>query len=329
MSCTYFDDDFVTSVSEALDRCDNFFLGEGPLKCRPFVVDGNVVGFVRHDCADLLSKYGDVFLVESQSNEWPIGCVMLQESLSTPEERTIAVGKVCQQMREREEFSPLKGWRDELYPIAASHSAKPAFSIERAAAGMIGMKQYGSHMNGYVWRSDEAGERKVHMWVARRAKTKATFPDMLDQIVAGGIGNGLGVRETIIKEAEEEACMPPELAEKAVAVGCISYFFEDPRRGLYPETEFLFDIELPETYVPQIVDGEVSEFFCWPLDEVCRRIGLKEFKPNCAVVIIDFLVRHGYITADNFRDYDDMVARLRQSISPAQMYKAILARREA
>ena len=24
-----------------------------------------------------------------------------------------------------------------------------------------------------------------------------------------------------------------------------------------------------------------------------------DFKPNCALVILDFLVRHGYVTADN------------------------------
>ncbi|XP_065182801.1 uncharacterized protein LOC135813686 [Sycon ciliatum] len=326
MSSLAIDEQFREAVDKALDRCDNFFLGQSVLNCRPFVLNDVVIGFVRGNFIPLLGKYNDVFIVRSETDEYPLGYVTLNTDLCTREGRNASIRKVCEQIRDSGEYSPLKAWRNELYMASATYSGEPEFGIERSGAGLIGIKQYGAHVNGYIWVETEHG-KEMQMWIARRAKTKPTFPGLLDQIVAGGIGNGLGVRETVIKEAEEEAGMSADIAERAVAAGCISYFYEDAVRGLFPETEYVFDIELPASFTPTIIDGEVSEFFCWPLAEVCRRISLGEFKPNCAIVILDFLVRHGYITADNFSDFDSFVARLRRNTAPSASYRDILARR--
>lgn len=45
--------------------------------------------------------------------------------------------------------------------------------------GLLGILQYGVHMNGYV--RTEAGGFKL--WIARRSETKATYPGMLDNMV--------------------------------------------------------------------------------------------------------------------------------------------------
>jgi hypothetical protein len=44
------------------------------------------------------------------------------------------------------------------------------------------MQGYGVHMNGYV---DIGGEKSL--WIGKRSETKATFPGMLDHLVAGGL----------------------------------------------------------------------------------------------------------------------------------------------
>jgi len=46
-------------------------------------------------------------------------------------------------------------------------------------SGLLGVKQYGVHMNGYVKTKD--GEYKL--WIAKRSLTKATYPGMLDNMV--------------------------------------------------------------------------------------------------------------------------------------------------
>lgn len=75
--------------------------------------------------------------------------------------------------------------------------------------------------------------------------------------MSGGLSVGYGIRETAIKEAAEEASIPKSLAEKIVAAGCVSFFFES-ERGLFPNTEYVYDLELPLDFMPTNADGEVS-----------------------------------------------------------------------
>ena len=57
-------------------------------------------------------------------------------------------------------------------------------------------------------------------------------------------------------------------------------------------------------------DGEVDAFYLWPIEQVAETVREgDEFKFNCALVAIDFLIRHGFIAADN-PDYSDIVEGL-------------------
>lgn len=40
---------------------------------------------------------------------------------------------------------------------------------------------------------------------------------------------------------------------------CSSFFYES-ERGLFPDTEFVFDLELPPDFVPRNQDNEVEKF---------------------------------------------------------------------
>ncbi|XP_074926891.1 uncharacterized protein LOC116817287 [Chelonoidis abingdonii] len=129
---------------------------------------------------------------------------------------------------------------------------------------------------------------------------------------AGGITVGLGVTETLVKECQEEACIPPSLAAQAQPVGTISYTYED-QRGIFPECQFVFDLELPEEFEPRVGDGEMQEFYLLDLDEVKDAIISGDFKPNCALVALDFLIRHGHIQPDHEPHYTELVEGLHQS----------------
>jgi 8-oxo-dGTP pyrophosphatase MutT (NUDIX family) len=135
------------------------------------------------------------------------------------------------------------------------------------------------------------------MWIGRRSADRYSFPDQLDQMVAGGLPFGIAPEENLAKECEEEAGMQAELAASAVATGSISYRRETPA-GLRSDTIFCYDITLPLSFKPVCSDGEVGEFYLWPLEEVARVVReTEEFKPNCNLVVIDFLLRHGLIDA--------------------------------
>jgi hypothetical protein len=47
----------------------------------------------------------------------------------------------------------------------------------------------------------------------------------------------------------------------------VRFFFES-ERGLFPNTEFVFDLELPADFVPSNSDGEVETFELLPA-KVC------------------------------------------------------------
>ena len=71
-------------------------------------------------------------------------------------------------------------------------------------------------------------------------------------------------------------------------------------------------LRLPATSLSRVnTDGEVEAFYRWPIDQVIEVIATSErFKFNCALVVIDFLVRHGHIEESD-ADYVAIVQGLR------------------
>jgi len=212
----------------------------------------------------------------------------------------------------RKTFRLLTGWRNEPYPI---HSTP--YTIERSAAALFGILTKGVHMTVYTL-SPTGGMR---IWVPRRAATKQTYPGMLDNSVAGGISAGESAFECLVREAGEEASLPASLVrENAKPHGSVSYFhIRDARAGgetglLQPEVEYVYDMEVGEDVVLQPRDGEVETFYLWGVERVREALGRGEFKPNCAVVMVDFLVRHGCLTGENERDFERVVGRLRREL---------------
>ena len=58
-------------------------------------------------------------------------------------------------------------------------------------------------------------------------------------------------------------------------------------------------------------DNEVHAFHLWPIDKVAKIVrDTDDFKFNCSLVVIDFLIRHGMITSDHPK-YVDCVKGLR------------------
>ncbi len=70
---------------------------------------------------------------------------------------------------------------------------------------------------------------------------------------------------------------------------------------------------MPPGFVPANRDGEISEFFLWPLDKVIETVrDSDDFKFNCSLVIIDFLIRRGFIEPDH-PDYLELLSGLAPS----------------
>ena len=260
----------------------------------PFRVDGADLGGVDRAFAAELGRFPDVFVAGTED-------IQLAPSLETYAERTAAVAEVLAALKEE---GLIPGWRDEPYPVGPAFNAPALFEMERAAVALFGTRGYGVHMNGWLRKGGQ-----TYMWIARRSLTKPTGPGKLDQMVGGGQPAGLSLRDNLIKECGEEAGIPPDLARRAVPTGTVSYRTVRPE-GLRNDILFNFDLEIPLDFEPVNQDGEVAEFMLWDIQEVMQRLrDTEDFKFNSALVIIDFLVRHGFIEADD-PDYPDIVAGL-------------------
>lgn len=212
----------------------------------------------------------------------------------------------------------LKGWRNERYAVVEHYGDPPLFLLERAALSFLGLTGYGVHINGYVEKPDG-----IYMWIAKRAATKPTAPGKLDQIAAGGQPYAIGLMENVIKECEEEASIPADIARTATPVSAISYWY-DLSIGMRPDIIFNYDLKLPQDFVPQINDQEVASFTLYPMAEVLAMVAdTQQFKRNSAVVVIDFALRHGFISPEH-RDYlslqEGMHQRWRRAFYETQKY---------
>lgn len=128
-------------------------------------------------------------------------------------------------------------------------------------------------------------------------------------MVCGGLSVGYGVRETAIKEAAEEASIPESLTTGLCAAGAISLFFES-ERGLFPNTEYVFDLELPLDFVPNNADGEVQDFALLSARDCYERLFSSDFKTTSVPVVLDFLIRQGLVTPETEPNYTDVLELL-------------------
>lgn len=298
------------TLLEIVKLVDNFTYGLPPEELYKFCShDGNQeLGFIVPMVAQQLGNFPDAFQVDQDLRK-----VTINGTLDTLEKRNKALAIVA---RELNESGFIKGWRDELFTIYYP-AHEPYALVERALSPLLGIVMYGIHINGYIPpHLSSTGE--IQFWIPRRSKTKSTYPGMLDNTIGGGIGHPYGVFETVVKESYEEAGLSAEFIRKnSKAVGTVSYTFCDAETeydntiGLVqPEVQYIYDLVCDESVTPRPIDHEAESFHLMSFDEVWENIINGHFKPNCALVIADFLIRHGYITSENEPDYIEILSRL-------------------
>ena len=262
----------------------------------PLLVKGSRVGWIRHDFLDVIKPYADIFVCDGQ-------LVSLHPDLDTFDARSRAFETVSRSLVRAGKVKQLLG---EIYPASVEHREQALFVLDRAVASCFGTRTYGQHLNGYVRKDGQ-----LSMWIGRRAQSRGFYPGKLDQLVAGGLPHGVSLQENLRKECFEEAGIEATLADQARPAGSIGCTYEN-ERGIKPETIYCYDLELPVDFQPQCQDGEVDEFLLLPMDEVAALVrDSDEFKLNCNLVIIDFLLRHGFLTAAE-PDYELLLAGLHQ-----------------
>lgn len=93
------------------------------------------------------------------------------------------------------------------------------------------------------------------------------------------------------------------LSKYFITVSYFHSFYFESERGLFPNTEYVYDLELPLDFMPQNADGEVENFELLTADECIQRALTPQFKTTSAPVLLDFLIRKGHINPENGKIY--------------------------
>ncbi|EGX94010.1 thiamin pyrophosphokinase, putative [Cordyceps militaris CM01] len=202
---------------------------------------------------------------------------------------------------------------------------EPMFTIPTPLRGIFGIATAGVHLNVYTTIN-----QKPFMWVSYRSLT-ASYPGMMDQIVAGGMDpeDGYEAWKTLEHEAWEEAGLvldsnSYEMTHKGVKVGTVQgpsrisfYDRKNIQAGvaeqghIEPGVRFVFDLEVSPDFTPTPGgDEHVGSFRLKPMDEVKEDLLRGKWKPNSALTTLDFLLRKGYVTDDGNDEVKKLRARL-------------------
>ena len=132
---------------------------------------------------------------------------------------------------------------------------------------------------------------------------------------------GDGPFETLVKESSEEASLPEELVRKhAKSCGTVSYFLIQAKREgeesglLQPTVKYVYDLILPESLQLKPKDDEVESFELLSIGQVREALANGEFRPSSVMILLDFLIRHGFITAENEPGYATIISRIHRRL---------------
>ncbi|KAH8599920.1 hypothetical protein B0O99DRAFT_737448 [Bisporella sp. PMI_857] len=309
----------IIDLHQLLADCDNFPLPNTPEHETLFK---DIWSFVYHD-GSLLYTLGYLtppVLHALQSLPTDISTHITinpsQRSISltanTPGTRTASLALITTYWRTSKTFPILEKWRNEETAIFAPQSTLYA-TVERTATPLFGFVAYYVYLIAY-----NGSGSSTKIWIQRRAPNKASYGGLLDTTVAGAIQAGQAPRESIVREALEEASLAPEVVSRATQIltsvpagdgdereettdrllnlNIVASSGADGEKVYYrPGCGFGFELELRGGEVPAPSDGEVSEFYEVGVRELKERLGRGEFMPHAAKTLIEWLVGRGLV----------------------------------
>ncbi len=244
-----------------------------------FYIHNTLCGYLKEDFCTLLeqnfssdfTRVGHkIFLSNKYSNFQEIS--MFFESL----------GKSLHSMK----YLELRG---EYMPLLSYNNKQLIAKIDRRLTNYFGTLSEGIHVNGYVKKPSG-----VHLWISKRSPF-IIDPNSYDNMVAGGVSFGYSLVETLFKECLEEANIPAEIVENFTWGYKFRYTLER-YAGIRNDLVYSFNIEIPQNFIPEALDGEVSNFYLMSLEEVYNLLKTNDnIKFNSFLVIASFLLNNSNI----------------------------------
>lgn len=176
-----------------------------------------------------------------------------------------------------DEAGLVKAWRNELLDVVAE--GENVAAIERGAVRPLGLLTQAVHLN--AWSPDG------RLWVAKRAATKPTDPNMWDTLVGGLAVAYESLDTSLLRESEEEAGLNPEQLRHREPMRLLLRMYRQLPEGYQVENVLVNDCVLDEGVIPENQDGEVSEMRLLSIAEWWDMARSGAFTLEAELVLID------------------------------------------
>ncbi len=241
-----------------------------PSGSRPLTVAGRVSGWITPKATRVVAGLPGiriepeaVHITAAPSKRLPINTVM---------------GQVAAALSEA---GCLRGWRDELLDVVGE--GRNLAVLERAALRPLGLLTRAVHLN--AWTPDGK------LWVARRALSKSTDPDMWDTLVGGLACAGETLDESLLRESNEEAGLMPADLENRSELRIILRMHRLLPEGYQVEDVLVSECVLADTVTPENLDGEVSDIQAMALDDLWALVQAGGFTLEAELVVLEGLLK--------------------------------------
>ncbi len=255
------------------------------------IYDGNKIGYVHREIAkDIIINIEGLFLLDQK--------IYFKYKDKTKLNKTVSnIAKVL--IKKQNAFKP----SGEYFSCRQTVDGKEFFRLDRKLLEFLGIRGYGVHMIAYLKYNNS-----YKLWVPKRNKDKLVEPSKLDNTVAGGIKAGEGIYSALEREAHEEAGLTGHDLKNVKLVGTINYNWKNTEYTIRRDTLYLFDLEVDKSFNPNCLDGEVEAFKLMDWKKVLHLIqNTKLVKNNCNLVFFNFMVRHGLISHENEKKYEEIL----------------------
>lgn len=276
----------------------------------PQGADHTVIGWTKDDVAQTLSRLGDTWIYSPAH-------LMLNPIYQDYQSRTEAVDVTMLEaseqgiLPEKPDYSAIGG--DDWY-IVGAHRFQPVFEMRRFYSIFLGVRRYASRINAY--HDDQ-------MWIVTRGSGVHEYKGALDNLVAAGQMAGRTILEHALVEAHEEAGLSAQDCAAMRSTGMIHIARHTAAGFVFDENIYVYDLDTQGRITPSIVnEWETAKIELWSFDKILHSIKTTDdFRPEAALCLIDFFIRHGVITPDNDPDYDALCFGLRSAVNYSVMQK--------
>jgi 8-oxo-dGTP pyrophosphatase MutT (NUDIX family) len=242
---------------------------------------------------------------------------------------------LCEQNEDRFKGC-LQKWlqkREDYHPIRGVNCALTGLKVPSPLRGILGIVTTGVHLTVYTIKNVR-GRPTTYIWVSKRSARKSTYAGKLDQLVAGGMDpeDNMDPLKALKREAMEEAGLAVDIASRSVfkdgrflgrfrAQSRISFYDRKDREAggeeghLEPGIRYTYELQVPPDFTPTPHDKEgIERFLLKSVDEVKADLKDSAWKPNCGLVMLDFLLRNGEIKPEEDEHYEELERGLRRKL---------------